>query len=207
VLPHLFEMFSQATPLTDRSQVGLGIGLALVRGLVELHGGAVEARSDGPGQGSEFRVRLPLAAAAPPAESALPRRDGRVDGVAGLRMLVVDDLEDSADSMARLFRTLGLEVEVARDGEQAVEMARRFRPDVVLLDIGLPELDGYGACRRIREEPWGAEMLLVAVTGWGRSEDQRRAKEAGFDHHLVKPLELGVVEDLLASWRRSGKRL
>jgi CheY-like chemotaxis protein/nitrogen-specific signal transduction histidine kinase len=198
VLPRLFEVFSQATPALERSQGGLGIGLSLVRGLVEMHGGRVQGRSAGPGQGSEFVVRLPVAAAAPtvreppPAEAEKPR-------VAGCRVVVADDNRDAADTLAMMVRLMGHEARIARDGEEAVGAVEAFRPDAVLLDIGMPRLNGYEAVRRIRAQPWGKDILLVAVTGWGQEEDRRRSQEAGFDHHLTKPASPAALEKLLGS--------
>jgi len=172
-LPRLFRMFSQASSALERSQGGLGIGLALARSLVELHGGTIEARSDGPGKGSEFIVRLPVIvapdpAALPPAQPA-PAYRGAVR-----RVLVVDDVEDSRSSMATLLRLDGHEVDAAADGLQAVEKAEAFKPDLILLDLGLPNLDGIEACRLIRRKPWGRGVVIVALTGWGQDEDRAR---------------------------------
>ncbi len=193
-LPGLFEMFSQVAPAHDRAQGGLGIGLALVKGLVEMHGGTVEARSEGPGKGSEFVVRLPTADAAPAApaapEDAAPTR-------ARCRVLVADDNRDAADSLAMLLRLAGHEVHTAHDGLAAVAVAAEARPDVAVLDIGMPGLTGYDAARRIRAEPWGRGLILIALTGWGQDGDRQRAVEAGFDHHLTKPVDPAVLNDLL----------
>jgi PAS domain S-box-containing protein len=198
MLPRVFEPFAQADPTLDRSDGGLGIGLTLVERLVALHGGTVEARSDGAELGSTFVVRLPIAAevamnptkATPTARQPLaPAR----------RILVVDDNLDAADSLGMLLRMLGNQVRTARDGLEAVGAAEEFHPDVVLLDIGLPKLDGYEAARRIRAQRGGADMLLVALTGWGQPEDRRRSREAGFDHHLTKPVEFDEMKALLAS--------
>jgi signal transduction histidine kinase len=199
-LPHLFQMFYKPNHGTTAAQGGLGIGLALVRLIVEMHGGTVEARSAGPGQGSEFVVRLPvgerlLPAAAPPSPSA----GERAEPPPPRRILVVDDHEDSATSLAMLLERAGNQVRTANDGLAAVAAAESFQPDVVLLDIGLPLLDGYDVARTIREQPWGKAILLVAVTGWGREEHRRRAEEAGFDAHLIKPLQRGAVEKLIAA--------
>ncbi|WP_159397044.1 ATP-binding protein [Sorangium cellulosum] len=208
-LPGLFQMFSQITPALERSQGGLGIGLSLVRGLVELHGGRVAASSDGPGKGSEFSVRLPVAeeraqaAAAPGEERETPSLPPRC------RVLVVDDNSDAADSLAMLLRVLGYSVEVAYDGRQGAEIAERFCPDVVLLDIGLPKMNGYEVARYFREQPWGKGMVLVAMTGWGQQEDKQRATEAGFNVHLTKPVDPGTLKALLADLdeRRRGPAL
>ena len=201
-LPRLFEMFSQVPSALERSQGGLGIGLALVKGLAEMHGGTVAARSDGPGKGSEFVVRLPVAGGTPAGRSqaapgepaaARPRR----------RVLVADDNRDAADSLAEMLRIGGHEVHTAYAGRAAVEAAARLRPDVAVLDIGMPGLTGYDAARRIRSESWGRDITLVALTGWGQEEDKRRATGAGFDHHLTKPVDPAALERLLAGLRQT----
>jgi PAS domain S-box-containing protein len=197
-LPRIFEIFSQANPALGRSQSGLGIGLSLAKGIVELHGGTIEARSEGAGRGSEFVVRLPAVAGTPASEPARADDDGPRP-VTSRRILIVDDNKDSAESLAMLLRIIGHEVVAAYDGEQAIEAARATRPDVVLLDIGMPKLNGYETCRRIREEPWGREIFFIAVTGWGQEEDRRRTEEAGFDRHMVKPVDSALLMNLLAS--------
>jgi CheY-like chemotaxis protein len=169
-----------------------------VRGLVEMHGGSVEARSDGPGLGSEFFVRLPVAEAPAekppkPTEHGEKTRNGQRP-----RILVADDNRDATESMALVLRLMGHEIHTAHDGLEAVQAAASFRPEVVLLDIGMPKMNGYEAARHIREQPWGEEMALIALTGWGQEEDKRRALEAGFDHHLTKPVDPEVLETLLA---------
>lgn len=197
-LPQLFQMFYQIRRSTAGTQGGLGIGLALVRLLVELHGGTVEAMSEGYDRGSEFVVRLPaLADAAAPGwkEVAEPGEQA----VVARRVLVVDDNVDSAESLAMLLRLGGHEIETAYDGIQAVESAERFKPDLILLDIGLPRLDGYDAAVRIRERTNGRGVVLVAVTGWGQDEDRRRTREAGFDAHLTKPVDMAALSRLLAT--------
>jgi PAS domain S-box-containing protein len=199
-LPRLFEMFFQADSTLERSQAGLGIGLSLVRRVMELHGGRVEALSDGAGKGSEFVVRLPALeeqggrAAEPPAAAALER-----PAPVSHRVLVADDNRDATQSLAALLRLSGNEVHTAHDGLEAVDAAATLRPDAVLIDIQMPKLNGYDACRRIREQPWGKDMLLIAQTGWAQEEDKLRAREAGFDAHLVKPVDLDAVVKLLAS--------
>jgi PAS domain S-box-containing protein len=198
MLPHIFAMFSQATPGSVRSQAGLGIGLPLVKGLVEVHGGRIEARSDGPGRGSEFVVRLPVAAESPAREQVQPS-DDQPKASTKYRILVVDDNQDSVDALAMLLKIMGHEVSTAYDGEQAVIAAEAIRPEVVLLDIGMPKLNGYEACRRIREQPWSEGMLLIAVTGWGQEEDRRRTEEAGFNGHTVKPVDADDLMKLLAT--------
>ena len=196
-LPHLFEMFSQAAPALERSQGGLGIGLSLVRGLVELHGGHVEAHSGGLGKGSEFIVRLPVMDVPPERKLQEPATDLAVADVRKWRLLVVDDNRDAADSLAMMLRMMGHETRTAYDGAEAIEAAAAFRPEVVLLDIGLPRMNGYDVAHRMRLR-WGDGLALVALTGWGQEEDKRRALEAGFDHHLTKPVEATALEKLLA---------
>jgi PAS domain S-box-containing protein len=195
-LADIFEMFSQVAPALERSQGGLGIGLALARGLVELHGGTIEARSGGAGQGSEFIVRLPVAPDAR-VESA---RDGR--GLSAessvLRVLVVDDNRDAADSLAMMLELTGHEVRAAHDGLAALAEAERFEPDVILLDIGMPGMNGYEVAMRLRETPHGRHARIVALTGWGAEDDKRRAVEAGFDQHLTKPVDPASVGAVLA---------
>jgi signal transduction histidine kinase len=197
-LPDLFEMFVQIESGPGRTHGGLGIGLALVRHLVEMHGGEVEATSDGPGRGSEFAVRLPvLSVARLPGPSDVP--SGAVTRIGPqLRILVVDDLPDNAASLTVLLRRLGNRVETAYGGIEALAMVQRFRPHLVVLDLGMPDLDGYQVCRRIRELEGGGAIVLVALTGWGQEQDRRLAKEAGFDAYLVKPLDHAAFETLLA---------
>jgi PAS domain S-box-containing protein len=173
MLPHVFEIFSQAKRALERAQGGLGIGLSLVKGLVELHGGSIKVESDGPGKGSEFIVRLPIGETRAP-QTPLASEDSEQTGATKCRLLIVDDLKDSADSLAMLLKIAGHEVYTAYDGEQAVAAAERFRPEVVLLDIGMPKLNGDEACRRIRELPWGKGMFLIALTGWGQEADRLR---------------------------------
>lgn len=189
-------MFVQLDTSEQQVQSGLGVGLTLVQRLIEMHGGSIEARSEGPGKGSEFIVRLPalkqatqIASASEPVADDLP--------AARRRILVVDDNLDSAESMAMMLELSGHDVATAHDGLEAVELAREFQPHVALLDLGMPKLDGYDAARSIRQEPWGQKMMLVALTGWGQSEDKRRSREAGFDAHLVKPIYFGVLEELI----------
>ncbi|WP_170162317.1 CHASE domain-containing protein [Caldimonas tepidiphila] len=187
MLPRVFEMFVQAERPADRSG-GLGIGLMLVRSLVELHGGTVRARSEGRGHGSEFTVCLPLLVSG--ARGQGPDREERAASPArGLRILLVDDNRDAAESLAALLAGDGHAVELAHDGPQALEAAARSRPDVALLDIGLPGLDGYEVARRLRRGPEGERLRLIAITGWGQPEDRRRTRDAGFDAHLVKPVD------------------
>jgi PAS domain S-box-containing protein len=191
----IFEMFTQLDTFPDRSGTGLGIGLTLAKRLVELHQGTIEARSAGPGHGSEFVVRLPILPDADAPAEAAAAPSGRAPGP--LRVLVVDDNEDSAASLATLLRLGGHETRVARDGREAVDTAEQFRPDVVLLDIGLPKLSGLDACRLIREKPWGRDVAVVALTGWGQDEDRERSRYAGCDAHLVKPVDHATLVSLL----------
>lgn len=193
-LARVFDIFYQAHPQPDEAQGGLGIGLALVRQLVELHGGTVEARSEGRGKGSEFTVRMPLASAHEQSVPAAPAAEQVVSPVTR-RILVVDDNRDAAESLALMLRLVGNEVDTVYDGEQAVSAVASFRPDVVLMDLGMPRLDGLGAARAIRENPHASEVVLVAITGWGDDSDRRLSREAGFDRHLVKPV---VPSELLA---------
>lgn len=195
-LPHIFEMFTQIDPSRDRSQAGLGIGLALSRRLVEMHGGRIVARSDGAGRGSEFLVGLPIVAP-PTGVAASPEgvRSGPADRP--LRILVADDLRDSADTLALALEAMGHEVRVAYDGVEALRLGAGFLPHVALLDLGMPAVDGLETCRRIRAAPWGAAVVLIAQSGWGREADRVRTREAGFDHHLVKPIHPGALVPLL----------
>ena len=198
MLERVFEPFFQIDMSLDRSQGGLGIGLTLVKRIVEIHGGTVEARSEGLGKGCEFTVRLPVAESALAPSAGMPEVEGEVGMVPRSRILVVDDLRDSADSLAMVLRAKGHDVRTAYDGYEAVEIALDYRPDVVLLDIGMPRLNGYDAARMIREQSGGDSPMLIAVTGWGHDENRLRTKEAGFDHHLVKPVEPAVLTRLLA---------
>jgi PAS domain S-box-containing protein len=198
-LPRLFEMFSQVTTALERSQGGLGIGLSLVKGLVEMHGGTVEARSEGLGKGSEFIVQLPVAGGRSAPESPQAGGGDRAKARGSRRILVADDNRDAAESLAMMLRLAGHEVHAAHDGRDAVEAAAWFRPDVALLDIGMPKLNGFEVARRVREQPWGRNVVLVAITGWGQEEDKRRATEAGFDCHLTKPVEPAALEKLLGT--------
>jgi signal transduction histidine kinase len=202
MLPKVFDLFTQVDRAIDRSLGGLGIGLTLVRRLTELHGGTVEAFSGGAGQGSEFVVRLPQA---PEEKLAHPIvGQGEKDALAGAapvarrRLLVVDDNKDSADSLAMLLRLLGNDVDTAHDGEQALQAVAAYRPDAVLLDIGLPGMSGYDVARAVRVRPELGQPVLIALTGFGSEEDRRQSRESGFNAHLVKPVELTALQALLA---------
>ncbi|HSQ08756.1 MAG TPA: PAS domain S-box protein, partial [Chromatiaceae bacterium] len=199
-LPRLFEMFAQLGTAREQAQGGLGIGLSLARGLVEMHGGSVEAHSEGAGKGTELMVRLPTLEQGPVVHPSPPGAGEEQRAAVARRVLVVDDQRDVADSLALLLQAMGCEVEVARDGLEAVEAAGCVQPDLVLMDIGMPRLDGYAACRRIREHPWGKDMTVIALTGWGQEDDRHKTQEAGFDGHLIKPVEPAVLLDLLNFW-------
>ena len=197
-LATIFEMFTQVEQSLEKAQGGLGIGLMLVKRLVEMHSGSVVAHSEGIGKGARFTIRLPIVS--PPATT----RPESVDDEASTRacrILVADDNRDAAESMSTMLRLTGNEVRTVHDGVQAVEEAAAFRPDVVLLDIGMPQLNGYGAARNIRAQRWGKDMILVALTGWGQEEDKRKASEAGFDHHFTKPVSLADLDRLIKELR------
>jgi PAS domain S-box-containing protein len=202
MLPKVFEMFTQVDRSLERSQGGLGIGLSLVKGLVEMHGGSVEAKSDGHGMGSDFLVRLPVVL------SLVGRReekgDDKATATSGRRILVVDDNRDAALSLAMILKSMGNDTQTAYDGMEALDLGAAFKPDVVLLDIGMPKLNGYEVARRIRQQPWGKNLVLVALTGWGQEEDRRHSQEAGFNLHMVKPVEPAALEKLLADVADSG---
>jgi CheY-like chemotaxis protein len=195
LLPRIFEMFAQGDQTLERSHSGLGIGLTLVRRLVEMHGGTVQASSEGLDRGSEFVVCLPGLIAESAATN--PNPPVNAPAAAARRILVVDDNHDSAESLSMLLELTGNETRLAFDGMEAVDAAASFRPDVILMDIGLPKLNGYEAAAQIRREPWGKAMMLVALTGWGQDGDRRKSVEAGFDHHLVKPVEPAMLTKLL----------
>jgi PAS domain S-box-containing protein len=201
MLVNIFEMFTQADHSVERSSNGLGIGLTLVRRLVELHGGSVEARSEGPGHGSAFSVRLPIS------NQPLPQLQPASDDVdvvstsvelAKLRILVVDDNQDAANMLATAVKMLGSDARVAYDGLEALDIAEQFQPDVVLMDLGMPKLNGYDTARRMRQR-WPDQLKIVALTGWGQDEDRRHAFEAGFDHHMVKPVEPAALWEVLSN--------
>jgi CheY-like chemotaxis protein/anti-sigma regulatory factor (Ser/Thr protein kinase) len=197
-LPTIFDMFSQVDRSVERTTGGLGIGLALVKGLVEMHGGMVTAASEGEDRGSTFTVTLP-------ALTGRADRPGPVDQVASRnpsrRVLVADDNEDGAESMADMLRLLGHEVRTAHDGLEAVATAEAFRPELILMDIGMPRLSGLDATRNIREQPWGKSITIVALTGWGQEGDRERSQAAGCDGHLVKPVNPSDLEKALSGVR------
>jgi len=197
VLPRVFDLFAQADRTYHRSQGGLGIGLTLVRTLVELHGGTVAAKSEGAGRGSEFVVRLPLGV------ELASRRDGARDLtdtiIASHRFLVVDDSRDAAESLALLLESLGANVHTATDGPAALEELDTYRPSVMLLDIGMPGMDGLEVARRVRQRSDSRDLTVIALSGWGQDEDRRRSREAGVDYHMVKPVDLDELGRLLTS--------
>jgi PAS domain S-box-containing protein len=198
-LPRIFDMFSQIDSALEKAQGGLGIGLSLVKGLVEMHGGTIAARSEGPGHGSEFVIRLPLLVERKAAKPQLEQsEEAAPPNGAQYRILVVDDNEDSMNWLATMLEMMGNEVRTAHDGEAGIVAAAEFRPDLILMDIGMPKMNGYEAAHRIRQEPWGKQPMLVALTGWGSEDDRRRTQEAGFNRHLVKPVDPAEIEALLA---------
>jgi CheY-like chemotaxis protein len=200
-LADLFSMFSQVKSAKDRSEGGLGIGLALAKGLMQLHHGTLEVRSEGAGRGSEFTATLPRKTS-----SAAPEQVSPVTAAPALRrrVLVADDNKDAADSLAILLRMEGYDVAVVYDGGQAVAAIDSFRPEVAVLDIGMPELDGYEVANRIRQGPAAESISLIAVTGWGQALDKARASAAGFNHHFTKPVELEQLAATLCSSKPAG---
>ena len=202
MLPHVFEMFTQGEQAHSRTLGGLGIGLTLVKRLVEMHGGTVAADSAGQNMGSTFVIRLPTLVDSSQRPQSKAEDPARMSPPS-LRILVVDDNRDAADSLAMLLRTSGNDIRTAYDGAEAVQLANDFEPEVVLLDIGLPNMDGHEVAQRIRQEPWARRTCLIAVTGWSDEADRARSRAAGFDHHLVKPLDTSHLAQLLGSVERS----
>jgi CheY-like chemotaxis protein/anti-sigma regulatory factor (Ser/Thr protein kinase) len=197
LLPTVFDLFTQANRSLDRSQGGLGVGLTLVRRLVEMHGGSVEAHSSGAGQGSSFTVRLPALERLTEQRNIVHVPNGVQSNGPRRRILVVDDNRDGAESLAEMLGMLGNEVEQAHDGIEAVRKASEYRPEIVLMDVGMPRMNGLDATRRIREQPWGRSMTIIALTGWGQDADRALSKDAGCDGHLVKPVNLTELERFL----------
>ncbi len=195
-LAGIFEMFSQVDGASARSDGGLGIGLALVKGLLDLHGGSIAAHSDGAGHGSRFTVQLPLTSGV---TDRCEQTGNSIAKPATRRVLVADDNKDAADALAMLLELSGHDVKVVHDGNSALSVARTFRPDVALIDIGMPDLSGYEVAQRLRREPWGVSMYLVALTGWGRDDDRQQAKVAGFDKHITKPVDPLYLDDIFAA--------
>jgi CheY-like chemotaxis protein len=198
MLPRVFEPFMQVDRHANRSQGGLGIGLTLVKSLVEMHGGRVQAYSEGVHRGSEFVIRLRLVAARHP--TVVPGRETAAShGLAPRRVLVVDDNRDAAESLGMLLKLVGADVLVVYSGPDALEAFVTYKPSVVLLDIGMPGMDGLEVARRIRERPESQDVTLIALTGWGQDEDRERSAIAGFDYHLIKPADVTTLETLLGS--------
>jgi CheY-like chemotaxis protein len=196
-LPHVFDMFSQGDSRHQRAQDGLGIGLTLVRTLVEMHGGTVHAASEGVGKGSRFVVRLPLQQASPGQQPA-PRAQAW-DNVGRLQILVVDDNRDAANTLGMLLTMLGSDVEVVYGGAAALRACENKRPDVVFLDLGMPQMDGYEVARLLRRMPHGDAVRIVALSGWGQERDRSETAAAGFDHHLIKPVDIGALQYVLTT--------
>ena len=199
MLKEVFEPFTQLDNSLERTRGGLGIGLALARRLVEMHGGVIEAQSSGAGQGSRFVARLPVSAQQNVVRPVAQEVRGPASVVGGRRILVADDNYDSATSLSILLNDAGYEVRTAGDGVQALETAAQFRPDVALLDIGMPKLNGYEVARQIRNQPWGRHVLMIALTGWGGADHRRQTAQAGFDHHLTKPVDPAALTRLLVA--------
>jgi PAS domain S-box-containing protein len=202
-LDSIFDMFMQVDRSSERSQGGLGIGLTLVKRLTEMHGGSIEAKSEGEGRGSEFIVRLPVLTQR--TEAAQPATEN-VEASPGRRILIVDDNRDSADSLAMLLEITGNQTYMAHDGEEAIEAIEQYRPEVVLLDIGLPKLTGHEVCRWVRGKSWGKDIIVIALTGWGQEDDRRKSEEAGFNGHLVKPVDYDKLLELLSTLTGSEMR-
>jgi signal transduction histidine kinase/CheY-like chemotaxis protein len=199
-LARIFDMFSQVERASERTLGGLGIGLALVKGLVELHGGTVSVQSGGADQGSTFTATLPTLRSEPIALALAPTLDNMAGQGQKRRILVVDDNRDSANSMALMLKLLGNEVRTAHDGLEAVDLAERFRPELILMDVGMPRLNGYEATERIRESDWGKKLTILALTGWGQDGDRLHSRKAGCDGHLVKPVALADLEKVLVDF-------
>jgi signal transduction histidine kinase/ActR/RegA family two-component response regulator len=203
LLPRIFDLFVQGEPSGSRAAGGLGIGLSLARELVHLHGGQIEAASDGAGRGSEFVVRLPRPAELPAITEAVAQPEKVTAlGAAGISVLVVDDNVDAADALCRVLTLAGYQTKVAYKAAEAMAIAASQHPDVVLLDIGLPDLSGHELARRLRAEPWGAGMQLIAITGWGQEDDRRKSREAGFNEHLTKPVDPELLIGLIGRSKR-----
>jgi CheY-like chemotaxis protein len=199
MLPHVFDLFVQEDRSLERSRGGLGIGLTVVRRLIEMHGGTISARSEGPGKGSEFIVCLPTMDGGSRIADATTNPHPAIRNPQSRRVLVVDDNVDAAESMAMLLRLWGHDVRLAHNGPEALKAASENQPDVMVLDIGLPGMNGYEVAGRLREHPAFQKMLVIAVTGYGQDKDRARSREAGIDHHLTKPVELATLEKLVAN--------
>jgi CheY-like chemotaxis protein len=205
VIPHIFDIFTQSPRTLDRAEGGLGIGLTLVKTIVEMHGGTVTAQSAGENQGSSFCVTLNIIEANPSG----PGADGsaaKERAASAQRVLIVDDNQDASATMARLLEILGYRVRTASDGALAIALAKSFLPDAVLLDLGLPGMNGYQVCQALKDVPELKHTTIIALTGYGQSEDRRRVREAGFDFHLIKPAEVGEIRKLLELAERTRPR-
>jgi CheY-like chemotaxis protein/two-component sensor histidine kinase len=200
-LDAIFEMFTQLGATRESGHAGLGIGLTLVKRLVEMHGGSVAVHSRGQNLGTTVRLQLPALPAPPTTANGRAFYGTTSLPVAKRRILVVDDNPDALESLTQLVARMGNEVCRAHDGREAIEAAEAFQPDIVLMDLGMPNVNGYEAARRMREQPWGRHLTLIATTGWGQDEDRRRTAEAGFDRHLVKPIDVAELRELLATSR------
>lgn len=198
----IFEMFAQIERPLEKTYTGLGIGLTLVKSLVEMHGGKIEVHSEGENRGSEFIIRLPVLVDQAPQTNVVPLTPDSANR-ARKRILVVDDNRAAAEMLSKVVKMLGNDVMTAGDGQQAIELAADFHPDVILMDLGMPKMNGYDAARHIREQPWGDKIVLVALTGWGQEEDKQRTRQAGFDHHLVKPAEPTALQEILSAKRNN----
>jgi PAS domain S-box-containing protein len=207
MLPEIFDMFTQIDRDRKQAQGGLGIGLALAKKLIEMHGGAIEARSNGPGEGSEFLIRLPLAHKNAQSLRIDSARDQTRTLPSVHRVLVVDDNADAATSLGLLLETLGNDVQVAQDGPSALRLLDAYRPQIVFLDLGMPGMSGYEVAKKMRENPAFDNITLVALTGWGQEDDRRRTQQAGFDYHLVKPMGIAPVKEVLSNMDVKGSRL
>ena len=205
LLPRIFELFAQGKQPLDRSQGGLGVGLTVVHRLVELHGGTIRAGSDGAGCGAEFKVTIPCLSVVGHDDAAGPREPPTPAAARGSRVLIVDDNQDAAESIALFLQLEGHEVKTVREPMAALASVPVFAPEVVLLDIGLPMIDGYEVARRMRQMPATRDALIVAVSGYGQPEDKQRAAQAGFDQHFVKPTDPHLLVELIAQWQRDGR--
>jgi CheY-like chemotaxis protein len=203
VIPNVFEMFSQVESALDRSQGGLGIGLALVKGMVLLHGGRIEASSGGPGLGSCFTIHLPRSCMVTDSKVEPSLNNAATSKLPPTKILVVDDNLDAAQCLAFMLEISGHSVIVARSGKEAINIAANEQPHIVILDIGMPEMNGYEVAQHIRQQSWGQQMILVAVSGWGQNDDKARAKAAGFNQHFTKPVNSDDLEQWLANHRAS----
>jgi CheY-like chemotaxis protein len=203
-LDRVFDMFAQINETGESGHTGLGIGLTLVKQLVEMHGGTVEVQSAGRNLGTAFLVRLPVLPDPVPSAHGHPIDGYESPRSARRRVLVVDDNADALESLSRLVKHMGNEVRRAHDGLEAIDVAREFQPEIVLMDLGMPNMNGYEAARRLRLEPWAQDVAIIATTGWGQEEDRRRSADAGFDRHLVKPIQIDSLREALCLCPRRG---